>query len=967
MFKQLVSPRLWGYGLFWVWNAIFLTFMLLGFAPAMLPNMIEATRGGVIPLDFLVYALILTAIPALMVLLAVYRLRDRPLRLFMLGYGVEGPLMLVLVLRLFAARELTPSLALLLFVATIGVLTFLWHLLDFRFEERGLDAQEFSERVGWLAWLRLIGLSLLLVVGLYAALWFAFYALPLTGFMVREAFDIIINIPRFFADIIQSLRYMNWLWIPMYLIGMVLFALTSFLLAALPIVITTIYVRTWWRTVRGISTRSGSLPALGVTAAVVLALSGLSFLTYRQPQGEAFATLSTTPTSPDEARARLGQAETIRAGLLNAYLAPQRYVSSIGEIYHVSDMYRNAFNTSEGFAAQVQGLYEQVAWPILYRPAEYVADPSVPRWQNGAFLSEPQRASELYQQFFDAPINMGERETVVHAVRSTWSVDQATSAWQAVDEREVLLKHQQLSIVEQGDWADMELYEVYQNQTDQRQEVVYYFSLPESAVITGVWLGGSDDRTRRFTYQVAPRGAAQQVYRNEVRRNVDPALVEQIGPRQYRLRVFPIEPKTWDWNENSNRSTLRDGPEMHMWLTWRVLANEGSWPLPQLAEKRNVYWENSAQRSLNGATLNAGERWLPETVPMQNAVAPAAHRVDFADGRSVLARPSRLAELPPPSGDLQLAVVLDRSYSMTEQADTVQRAFERLRALGNLGAQVDVYLSASEYRGEGPQMAALNGLDTSDIFYYGGQDASELLSQFASLRAGRGYDAVLVLTDGSGYELGESKATVPQLDVPLWMVHLGGALPLGYDDATLEVIQASGGGVAGGIEEALTRLDFARQVTPGSADLIDDYLWELLPTAEAAARAPEATQHNADTPFAALAARRLIIGTMAEQRGSADPLAALDGLHAIAVEQSIVTPYSSMIVLVNSEQQRMLDELAQQEDRFEREFEEVGETTNGAPPVVTGVPEPEEWLLIGLAVAMMAWWLRQRARRPVTA
>jgi hypothetical protein len=70
---------------------------------------------------------------------------------------------------------------------------------------------------------------------------------------------------------------------------------------------------------------------------------------------------------------------------------------------------------------------------------------------------------------------------------------------------------------------------------------VYYFSLPESAVITGVWLGDSPDRNQRYEYTVAPRGAAQAVYRNEVRRNMDPALVEQIGPRQYRLRV----PGSW--------------------------------------------------------------------------------------------------------------------------------------------------------------------------------------------------------------------------------------------------------------------------------------------------------------------------------------------------------------------------------------------------------------------------------------
>lgn len=40
--------------------------------------------------------------------------------------------------------------------------------------------------------------------------------------------------------------------------------------------------------------------------------------------------------------------------------------------------------------------------------------------------------------------------------------------------------------------------------------------------------------------QVAPRGAAKQVYEESVSRGIDPALLAQVGPRQYQLRVFPI-------------------------------------------------------------------------------------------------------------------------------------------------------------------------------------------------------------------------------------------------------------------------------------------------------------------------------------------------------------------------------------------------------------------------------------------
>ena len=71
---------------------------------------------------------------------------------------------------------------------------------------------------------------------------------------------------------------------------------------------------------------------------------------------------------------------------------------------------------------------------------------------------------------------------------------------------------------------------------------------------------------------------------------------------------------------------------------------------------------------------------------------------------------------------------------------------------------------------------------------------------------------------------------------------------------------------------------------------------------------------------------------MQRNKGKLSQTQTLDYLHKIAVEQSIVTPYSSMIVLVNDEQRRRLEELEKQGDRFQREKEQVGETVQ---PVVT--------------------------------
>ncbi len=48
-------------------------------------------------------------------------------------------------------------------------------------------------------------------------------------------------------------------------------------------------------------------------------------------------------------------------------------------------------------------------------------------------------------------------------------------------------------------------------------------------------------------------------------------------------------------------------------------------------------------------------------------------------------------------------------------------------------------------------------------------------------------------------------------------------------------------------------------------------------------------------------------------------------------------------------------------DRFQREFEAVGETPD-SNLTITGVPEPEEWLLLALAAAMLAWYVHTRRR-----
>ena len=145
-------------------------------------------------------------------------------------------------------------------------------------------------------------------------------------------------------------------------------------------------------------------------------------------------------------------------------------------------------------------------------------------------------------------------------------------------------------------------------------------------------------------------------------------------------------------------------------------------------------------------------------------------------------------------------------------------------------------------------------------------------------------------------------------------------------------------------------------------DIVDGYEWWTVPQGVMVPIDDAVITHTSSDPFAALATRRLILSEMQRQRGEISEVETLDALHDLAIDQGIVTPYSSMIVLVTDAQERRLKDLESKDNRFEREAEGVGETTP-SPFEVTGVPEPHEWLLIILGAALLAWVSWQRRVR----
>lgn len=970
---RLGSPIRWlvRFGLFWSWNLVFLLVVGFAIAPYVVWEMLLEVADGLLPPSLLVSALFILVIPAVASLVAAWPLRRHSERWLPLMYGLEAPLFLVGLFRLFALREVPPAAGWVLVFIGLGILSFGYSFA------LGTESKSRAAAV-----LRSLGAGFSLSTAAYLGALLSFYAIP-------TAIWLVLGFLRFewlreLGNLIRQTHGTALIWAPM---AMFLFFYAASLFAVLPFALIALYARQGWTIVRA---AARILPRWQVAVLVLLVpISGeLGYeVLGKQTQRQVFALLdpghegsAVSPQRSDADRQLLlSRKDEIRQGLLNAYLAPYRYLSATGSNNHIRDWCRHGGRLSDGRADSLQQLYNLLVAPFLYQGSSLAADQS--------------RAESLYESFFDAPIQKAERETILAALSATYDRDQRQAGLLNIGQRKVHLQKQELRVQEHPGFASIELHEVYENQTVEQQEIFYYFSLPESAVITGLWLGDTDDRARRFVGNVAPRGAAQRVYNREVQRRADPALLEQVGPRQYRLRAFPIPPRA-----RLSRSRFvpdRDNlppPILHLWLTYDVLAENGSWPLPSLREQRNVYADRSTVRLLNGQTSSFpridSRAWLPAHIPAQSAAPLTAQQSTFsvgtADSGSLEVQVAKVSKGESVLAPQQtFALVIDRTLSMGRHAAALSENIDWIKK--NIAPQhrVHVYMTAAASRGEAPtRIDDIAGFDPRTVQFFGGHRLGALLRQFATLRGRQEYRAVLVLTDDGSMDFADDKDAIADFHAPVFFVHLGGSLAAGYDDASLATMQKRGGTATQTVGEAFARIAAAGAGTTEPlllSEVIDGHRFTVrrLPATapKIAAPAPSTTPMpgqpatvasppsppvppspppvlQADDPFHALAARALILALLREvDHGEAG---ALDRLHAVAKAHSQVSPYSSLIVLVNDDQRRALEQAEKEKDRFQRQVES-GKEALTAPHdmMVSGVPEPEEWLLIlvvGIAV-----------------
>jgi putative PEP-CTERM system integral membrane protein len=901
-------------GIFWIWNVCFLLLIYFGLLPLSGFEVVRAMVDGTIPFPFVVSLLGLLLVPPICTGLGAWRLRKHPVLLMRLFYGIEAPLLVLLLLRLFVLRQTTPGSTFVLAAFGLAIATFALELFF------GYAAYQKP-----LAWFQMVSHSLVLMVGLYVGGLLLFYTVPALCVLLYAFVSGLLQ-GNWWQSFLWTLTNSPWhsvLWATMSLF---LFSFSCTLFVAMPYGLVNMYARSWGRIFTAFGRQHGRWRGGLVTAGVGIATLLLFIQTQAQPQVQAFQLLDPLPQTAVERQAVLARSETVRQGLTNAYLQAYRYLSPWQESNALASWYQSLFNLSPEQAQFWQNWHNSFLSPFLYQGDR----------------TDDAKAAELYAQVFDQPIQKAERQAIQQALQSTVNREETKAGLMNINQEIVYLAQQQVSVEEQGDWAEITLFERYENNTPEDQEIFYAFSLPESAVITGLWLGDDFEPQTRFPFVVSPRGAAQKVYNEEVERGqrqaaTDPALLEQVGPQQYRLRVFPIP---------ARRVAEGRPGRTDLWLTYKVLPQDGQWPLPQLTEKRSIYWDRKTehQRPQGQAKLDK-ETWLEAGIPASAASQWRPHQALFPEGYRVVAEP--LSGSVAPLQGQRLALVIDTSFSMQAQS---KRLAETVRDLERVGGSnpLDWYLAGA---GDAPQR-----LDQTphpkNLLFFGSLQLSDMLQQFEQLRGNSDYDAVILITDAGSYELADDEAAVPPPNAPLWVLHLGGKLPTAYQDAVLQAIQDSRGGVATEADELLQRLALNQQDSR-VASVADGYVWRVEPVSAKQSEGVSAPD------FVPLAARQLILKLSRE--GDMGQVAEMDRVHAIAKRAQIVTPYSSMLVLVDERQREALRQAEQALDRFERQVETGNDTlTQPNNPLTNSASVPEPGVALGLGSVAVALWLQRR-------
>ncbi len=970
--------------IFWGYNLIYIFFLFL-----VLLNLINIsssepsfkwkdvfTFGGFYPTNVLVmiYTFILTPF-ATLILVILTKIYKKPLDLLKVFFGVEISLMGLNLLSIVFLRQMTPITWLFFLSITASIAGLLIHPLY----------PVINSKIK----------QTLLLLSQQAALLISGYISLLTVFFLPIIVAFIINIlsrsgGSIISNLLFSLTHAGLLQFLFMLFFLILFVLSLSFFITAPIVAIIIFWNTAKTLFNQLSQQNKRNYAKVVSISFVLGFILIALFFSVQSSDNwyvndlnALRNANTFEQKEKIAQKLIKNDKQIKNTLLSTYLARYKYLGD-SNINILKTGYKNELGTTQPVADFIQKAFTTVALPFIYR---------------GNFKEDVKQAAEDYEDLFDNSIQKGEQESIVKTLKATNTQDEIKAGLLDRDKQSVKIVSKVVSINSQFDGllSKVTIEEEYKNTADRPQEVYYEFYLPEDSVVTELKLGpdlefenNSADKNTDLPTQptqptqlmstpapekqeeaasVAPKGAANSTYNQQVRFRVDPALLEQVGPRQYRLRIFPIPAQGRDLN---GAITLVPQKNQRVRFSYLTIRSDQGVMLPMITQQRNVFIDSHTRKKylINGQELKYSTD--PKIVNLSNSnlcysnvfhstteigeVFFVPHAVN-PQLKSVYSCQDRFSNANKNISGLKIAFLLDVSYSnkQVEWNKYLQQSFPLIALLQN--NSIDLYYFNDTLSQKIPLTQDMLN-KPREILHFGKTDRLHVLKTLPNT-----YDVVFMISDSGEFD-GKGVDGLEVLPkAPVYLIHPQ-SLPI-YNDALTTYILQAGGKVFSSGEEAIEHLWLVRQQKTLQTNLnvidADKFgTWMVVKNGNILTLDNKPVSGISSDGFTQLAKKKIIEQSISKVN-STTTLASLDQIHQIAEQSSIVTPFSSMVVLVTEAQKEQLKKASQESSRYIADFD-IGEETLGNPSgsgllEIGAVPEPHEWVLIISGLILLAYLL----------
>lgn len=279
----------------------------------------------------------------------------------------------------------------------------------------------------------------------------------------------------------------------------------------------------------------------------------------------------------------------------------------------------------------------------------------------------------------------------------------------------------------------------FQNTANTNQEVVFSIVLPNAeSAMTDLRLG----LNLEYIGVIAPRGAAAKVYQDSLRRNTDPALLEQTGPLSYRLRVFPV-PSITD-TKTQGRQRVQFTYVSPIWEDDRVTLIPKTDILNLKLNKKSeiltrvIEWDKALiQDSKSGDDMNLLSEWQSKKL----TITPGKSYQNYCSSNTY---PTiDMKQFTQAEKKLTKNIVFfDTSKSVEKKSDIKKRYQSLIDAWKNNGVSLDIFTYNFEIYPSG------YSLDTLE--FWGTTDMSKIIDYIDQNNIS---DAnIVIVTDDNSYE-----------------------------------------------------------------------------------------------------------------------------------------------------------------------------------------------------------------------